>query len=252
MIKPFIFTAILVLTLGAVGFSSAPQLLNYQGRLTDSLGNPTNDTVSIVFSIYDNSTGGSSKWTETHANVIVKDGLFNVLLGSLIPVHDTVFSKGPNRWISITVDSDPEIAPRMRIASVGYAINADMVDGLSAAGSGEGLARKRQINLGLAGGVDTITYDHLQPFIVTLAEHHGSPDPDAVGYAHCIENDGTLTWLGVNGDGTQAAGRAFSNVVDTVLFVDGKNVVLETAGDGHTHRLIIRSTGHARVVLIYH
>jgi len=34
-----------------------PQLINYQGKLTDAAGNPLNTTVDMTFNIYDGTTG---------------------------------------------------------------------------------------------------------------------------------------------------------------------------------------------------
>ena len=105
-----------------------PGMINYQGKLTDDAGVPVSATVSIVFSIYDVATGGTALWTETQSSVTVQDGIYNVLLGSTNPIPDAVFDGG-DRWLGVTVETDSEMSPRQRIASVGYAINSDMVDG---------------------------------------------------------------------------------------------------------------------------
>ena len=57
----------LVLALAApFALAEVPQMINYQGRLTGVSGNPLDTTVSMVFTIYDDSTGGGgSKWSET-------------------------------------------------------------------------------------------------------------------------------------------------------------------------------------------
>lgn len=122
---------ILFLIVGSV-FAEVPQMINYQGRLTDSGGSPLTGTYSIVFTVYDASSGGISKWTETHSSVIVSGGLFSVLLGSVNPISDTVFS-GTTRYLGVKVGSDPEITPRTRISSVGYAMQAAKADTASIA-----------------------------------------------------------------------------------------------------------------------
>jgi hypothetical protein len=61
---------------------AVPELVNYQGFLTDSGGNPVSNTVTLQFSIWDASSGGTQVWNETHNNVPVRDGYFSVLLGS--------------------------------------------------------------------------------------------------------------------------------------------------------------------------
>jgi hypothetical protein len=111
-----------------------PTLINYQGYLTDSGGNPIDGTVSIVFSIYSTATGGSPVWTETHSSVTINDGLFSVLLGSLNPINTSHLTG--TRYLGITVGSDPEMVPRQQIVSVAYALlsdeanNANTLDGM--------------------------------------------------------------------------------------------------------------------------
>ena len=65
-----------------VAWADAPHLINFRGRLTDSLGNPVSDgSYSLRFRIYDDSLAGNVWWEETDP-VQVKSGLFRVLLGS--------------------------------------------------------------------------------------------------------------------------------------------------------------------------
>jgi hypothetical protein len=105
-----------------------PQMLNYQGRLTDQDGTPVDTTVSILFTIYDDSTGGTVVWTETQPAVTVTSGLFNVLLGSINPIQDTVFAE-PDRYLDIRIGSNPAIIPRTKLAAVAYAHRVSTVDG---------------------------------------------------------------------------------------------------------------------------
>lgn len=110
--------------------AGVPQLINYQGRLTSSAGAPVTATISITFTIYDDSTDGTVKWTETQPSVVVTDGFFSVKLGSVNPLDETVFSDA-GRFLGITVGSDPEITPRTRITSTGYAHQVGSIDGAS-------------------------------------------------------------------------------------------------------------------------
>jgi deoxycytidylate deaminase len=102
--------------------SAVPSLINYQGVLKDSLGVPQNGNFPMKFSIYDDSTGGNKLWEEIHMAVEVKNGLFNVLLGSSSdkgPIPDSVFAS-PNTWLEVQVSASV-LTPRRRIVSVGYA-----------------------------------------------------------------------------------------------------------------------------------
>ncbi len=107
----------------SVALASAPERLNYQGTLTDNNGNRITGTVTMIFNIYDQFTGGNLAWgPETIANVQVKDGLFSVVLGETVPVISSLFSSG-NRYIAVTVNGE-QMSPRQLINSVPYALNA--------------------------------------------------------------------------------------------------------------------------------
>ena len=149
--KIFTFVVlIMVVCLFSVASAQVPQMINYQGTLTDTLGNRLNGSYNMTFSIYDTSSGGTALWTEIQNGVSVDDGIFNVLLGSVTPIPDSVFD-GDIRYLGVKVGADNEMTPRKPIVSVGYAWkafdadtadyarafsgtveNADKVDGLHA------------------------------------------------------------------------------------------------------------------------
>jgi len=103
--------------------------MNYQGYLTDSGGASVNDTVSMIFRIYDVESGGSALWSETQNGVVVSDGLFSVLLGSETPLNESTFHENPSLWLGTTVGSDEEMAPRELLTSAPYAMVSDVPDG---------------------------------------------------------------------------------------------------------------------------
>lgn len=137
MSHKFSATALLLIFLAAAPVMSAgiPQLINYQGKLTNVSGIPLDTTVSMTFTVYDASTGGNSKWTEIHSSVTVVKGLFNVLLGGVTPVEDTVFNDSL-RYLGITVGTNPEISPRTQLVSVPYAFRTRQADTAAVALSG--------------------------------------------------------------------------------------------------------------------
>jgi hypothetical protein len=110
------------------GSRLSPRLLNYQGYLTDDQGIPiTNPSLSMTFSIYDALTSGNLKWTETQTSVDVNKGVFSVLLGSVTPMPDSVFTNSSDRWLELIVDAQT-FTPRTRITSVGYAYTSTHSD----------------------------------------------------------------------------------------------------------------------------
>ena len=83
-----------------------PAAISYQGRILDTSGDPVVDGLySVTFTIYDAPTAGNSKWTETQSSVTVINGLFNVELGSVTPLDDSVFSI-PERYLGIQIGAD--------------------------------------------------------------------------------------------------------------------------------------------------
>ena len=107
-------------------FGAVPQMISYQGRLTDAVGAPINDTVDLVFLICPDSICSKEYWSESHRSVIVKEGLFAVLLGSITPIPPSVFS-GSVRWLSISKDG-VAANPSLRMVSAPYAFRSLMAD----------------------------------------------------------------------------------------------------------------------------
>ena len=110
--------------------AEVPQMLNYQGRLTDAGGEPISGDVSITFTIYTAATDGDPKWSETLGSVEVTCGLFSVLLGEAVPIADSVFNDSV-RYLGIQVGTAAEITPRTRLISMPYAHRVSTVDGSS-------------------------------------------------------------------------------------------------------------------------
>ena len=101
-----------------------PKIISYQGRITSNSGIPINDTVPIVFKIYDVSNGGSAFWTESH-NIIISEGIFNAELGSSAPLN---LSFDKQYWLGITVSNDGEMSPREKIKTSPYSLAAISAD----------------------------------------------------------------------------------------------------------------------------
>ena len=84
---------------------SVPQLINYQGRLTDSGGAPLNgETVDMRFAFLDGDTSTATElWGETQLNVLVTGGIYNVILGSVEPILPSALS-GATVFLEVKVD----------------------------------------------------------------------------------------------------------------------------------------------------
>jgi len=69
--------ALLVLVLASVIFSQIPRIVTYQGKITDDLGVGINDTVDVIFRIYDSDIAGILFSSNTVYNVPMVKGLFD-------------------------------------------------------------------------------------------------------------------------------------------------------------------------------
>lgn len=128
-------TVLGLLSVATVALSSVPPLLNYQGLLRDGVGDIVPDgNYSVTFRIWDAESAGTVLWQEGRL-IAVQDGLFTVLLGSIVSIPDTLFSN-PDRWIGLQVGLDTEMTPRQRLVSVPFAWhshNADFADSATVA-----------------------------------------------------------------------------------------------------------------------
>ncbi len=124
---------VMAVVVGIAWAQSAPQLINYQGRLTNSAGQPLADgsTVDLTFAFYGVETGGTAYLTVLQEDVAVTGGLYNVLIGSgtvtpgTEPSLSAVFQNHQDVWMGVEVESDGEMSPRSRIASVPYALKVE-------------------------------------------------------------------------------------------------------------------------------
>jgi len=116
MLSLFVFTSLI--------YAAVPQKINYQGYLTNSTGTPVDGTVSMVFTIYDVSTGGTPLWSETRS-VEVSGGIYSVNLGE-VSALSLPFDKP--YYLGVKVGADSEMVPRVALTSTPYAIRAGYTD----------------------------------------------------------------------------------------------------------------------------
>lgn len=100
--------------------AQVPRTMAYQGFLTTSAGQPVSASLSMTFSLYDQSSGGAALWAETRT-VQVSNGAYTVLLGEVTPLA-LAFDKP--YWLGVAVGADPEMTPRQALASAPYALKA--------------------------------------------------------------------------------------------------------------------------------
>lgn len=105
----------------------------FQGVLKGANGEALKDGTQVVtFSIYPSVGGIRPLWQEVQ-KVTTTDGLFSTLLGRSTPITAKTFAGIPETYLGVTVEGDTEMTPRMRLATVPYALNAENLGGLTAA-----------------------------------------------------------------------------------------------------------------------
>lgn len=128
-----ILLAVAVIPLAAVADSSA---VTYQGTLRQPTSIPVADgNYAMAFALWDAETGGTQLWTESHAAVPVREGLFSVQLGSNT-AFGSLFADHNALWLEVTADAGggPEVyGPRMPFSGVPYALQAEHADSVTTA-----------------------------------------------------------------------------------------------------------------------
>ncbi len=119
------------LLLVTVVSAQVPQLVPYQGKLLDVLGEPVPDgNYPMTFRFYDDCVAGSLLLTDTHPAVPTVNGIYSILLGNgtITPGSESdligIFSNYSTVCLGVTIADDAEMTPRQAIGSVAYAIRS--------------------------------------------------------------------------------------------------------------------------------
>jgi hypothetical protein len=122
---------LLAIALSASHAQTVPLTMAYQGYITDLSGTPIADgSYSFIFTIYPSEFGGSAMWTETHPNVVVNKGLFSVILGRGNPPVSLNIPFDQQYFLGIRVGTDPELSPRVRLATSAYSFRSLTANGV--------------------------------------------------------------------------------------------------------------------------
>lgn len=173
----FLLVVVVVLLLAVPAAAGVPPMISYQGKLMQPSGSPVTDgTYSIRFAMYDAQENGNTLWSEVNPGVQVKGGLFSVLLGSVVNLPGNLFDS-PDRWFGVKVGTDPEMVPRQRIASVGYALKSASADTAATVPDASITAAKLAPSLTIPAGAILIW--------------SGQPNQVPAGWALCNGTNGT-------------------------------------------------------------
>jgi hypothetical protein len=273
-----LFTVVVILSLlwvsASTGASPAPQgtgeelrlagavasKISYQGRLTDSGGNPLSGSHNLKFEVWDQATGGTKLWEQTKSGVQVQNGLFTEQLDVDAGAFD-----GQALWLAITVNGQL-LSPRQELLPAPYAltlrpqaqIRASVYDGpvltventdANPAGGGYAIVAKnasgftwRPAIYGENTGASAGVYGRSDGWHATVGWQGGSNPDNAGVYGH---NEGAGP--GVKGEGTM--GGFFTSANDHFDIMLGGAVGRINAADSEQSDLILSANGDAIVRL---
>ncbi|MGB8316818.1 MAG: hypothetical protein WCE54_01745 [Ignavibacteriaceae bacterium] len=104
-------------------FSQIPEVISYQGILTDTTGAAKpDDQYNFTFRLYEAGSGGSAIWTESK-KLIVRKGLFSTNLGDQSPFGYDIKFDNPY-WLSIQIESGSEMPARIMLTPSAYSISS--------------------------------------------------------------------------------------------------------------------------------
>jgi hypothetical protein len=181
--------------------------------------------------------------------VRTRDGAYLTTLGLQRSLEEALREK---RWLSVQLGQAPELLPRTAVDPGVLSVNADMVDGYhvfstmprSGAGYQPGLGKREFFRIqGDEGPADLfVPISHWVPFRFVVTCPHAAPRAGDIAYAECVENDGVVSCLGVDGSGQQIRTSASLGSTDRILSVRDGHVTVSCPGDS-TLRFWIHTQG---------
>ncbi|HPP88537.1 MAG TPA: hypothetical protein PLM75_11820, partial [bacterium] len=194
----FIFLFLYIISLSAFN-------INYQGKLLDNDSRRVNTTADIIFSLYNVATSGTALWQETHNNVSVTNGLFNVELGTITPIN----LKFDNQYyLGININGAGELMPRIKINTIAYAFRSRYSDTAAYLEDNAGAAGRMTINDTLIISQNVIITDDGKIGVGTLTP---SEQIEVTGN---IKASGNVNAAAFIGDGAQLTNLGATTLVD--------------------------------------
>lgn len=237
-------------------YAATASTLNFQARLLNSTGSLVADgAYSVQFRLYTAASGGTNEWTESQS-VTVKNGYFSANLGSVTPFPGAI-DWSQEKWLTMNVNSDGEMTPRIKLTAVPYAFRAGQADSLTITGgsvSGDDLLQKApgtvqglsSTNAGLrfnqtgAGGLIQLQGDGLDVFTVDKLGNATLSRGITLGNS-TNTTAGTLRWSG--GDFEGYNGTSWVSLTATgggTAFVQDGNTLGEDGVLGTTDNYALR------------
>jgi hypothetical protein len=233
--------------------------LSFQGRLTNQYGNPVTDVTSVVFTLYDDPSAGTTLWTGTCDVSPDTDGVFSKLLGSDCGAMLTsnIFSENAAVWLGVKVSTDAEATPRVQIATVAYALNSETLQGYPASASatintvpvvnnsGQIVIAASSPKIQSTSGTFAIEGQALTISTPTASNGNITISPDGTGSAQFVFSGASP------GSGTGMLSATDANLTSGALYygsvnsnASGYNLLQLQSGSSPTDKFVVTSAGN--------
>ncbi len=218
-----------------------PELISYQGRLTDTSGNPLGGTGAVYcfrYSIYDTLSGSNKVWpagTPTNSTTTVIDGIFTDQVGRMDSLSPQDFYSTSTLYLQVSVNtvtstcsgSWEDLSPRQQIVSSAW---SQMAQGVY--GDALRTPSATRVQIGTGAGQATSSMTLLSLDVANVAESFGGSCSNngsvwynsAMTRALVCEN-GTI--MPISNSSTTIAGIGVNSSVvsgGTVVFSNSNNV----------------------------
>jgi len=235
--------------------------LSFQGRLTDSAGTPITTATNVVFRLFPLLSGGSEIYNSSTCSVTPdQNGIFNTLIGDGTcgaEITAGVFSDNVSVFIEVQVGVET-LTPRQQIATVGYALNSETLQGYPASpsatentipvmnNSGDIVLGSLSPNIESTSGTFTLTG---QAITISTAVGSGGniilqPDTAGAGNVQILTSASTGDQLRVQNanltDGSLISGY-IGNTTDTPA------LLMLSSGSSETEKFAVRADGQTRI-----
>ncbi len=230
----------------AYAANGVPRIVAYQGRLLNSsgalVGGTSGTNYCFRFSLYDAVSSGTKVWpsgTPSTMTVNVKNGLYSAGVGDTDAGGDTLdynFEDSDTVYLNVqvapsvsdscaAVSSFESLAPRQRLTSAAYAINAKNVRGVTVTSST--LAFTGSSPTITATGTSTIAFTRLSVSATTTLNGiaYGWPSADgSSGQVLQTNGSGTLSWA-TPASGASIGGAVTSGTAGSLLYVSSTAIM---------------------------
>ncbi len=177
MLKKYFGVLFFVIVAASYLYSQAPNEIRYNGKLKE-FGEVTTGTKTMNFKIYDQLTGGTSKWESGNKSVKVSSGIFSYTFS---PDEISIDWAKKDFYLEIVIDGKI-LSPREKLTSVPYSLHSTTADNITSK------TKEQDFSINIGG-----TNFYMVPK-GTIVMWYGETIPD--GWLLCDGTNGTPNLIG--------------------------------------------------------